>query len=117
MSTGVHPPTCPQVVQIDVHTGVGRTPLPLPNVLLGCRRALICQCPALALVRTHVRSGDARRAPGFPPGGAMRARLHADGGVSVAVADEFSRPDPTAAAYDRQPPQDVAAEQSVLGGM
>jgi replicative DNA helicase len=35
----------------------------------------------------------------------------------VAVADEFSRPSPTAPEYDRQPPQDVAAEQSVLGGM
>jgi replicative DNA helicase len=35
----------------------------------------------------------------------------------VAVADEFSRPTPTAPQYDRQPPQDVAAEQSVLGGM
>nr|WP_311713071.1 replicative DNA helicase [Geodermatophilus sabuli] len=40
-----------------------------------------------------------------------------DGGPSVAVADEFSRPTPTAPEYDRQPPQDVAAEQSVLGGM
>ena len=35
----------------------------------------------------------------------------------MAVADEFSRPSATAPAYDRQPPQDVAAEQSVLGGM
>jgi replicative DNA helicase len=35
----------------------------------------------------------------------------------VAVADDFSRPQATAPAYDRQPPQDVAAEQSVLGGM
>ncbi|MFW3172923.1 replicative DNA helicase [Geodermatophilus sp. CPCC 206100] len=35
----------------------------------------------------------------------------------MAVADDFSRPMPTAPAYDRQPPQDVAAEQSVLGGM
>jgi replicative DNA helicase len=35
----------------------------------------------------------------------------------VAVADDFSRPSATAPAYDRQPPQDVAAEQSVLGGM
>ena len=35
----------------------------------------------------------------------------------MAVADEFSRPTATAPAYDRQPPQDVAAEQSVLGGM
>src|SRR3712207_5578136 len=36
---------------------------------------------------------------------------------TVAVADDFSRPTPTAPQYDRQPPQDVAAEQSVLGGM
>ncbi|MGK5173867.1 replicative DNA helicase [Geodermatophilus sp. CPCC 205761] len=35
----------------------------------------------------------------------------------MAVADDFSRPMPTAPEYDRQPPQDVAAEQSVLGGM
>jgi replicative DNA helicase len=35
----------------------------------------------------------------------------------VAVADEYSRPSATAPEYDRQPPQDVAAEQSVLGGM
>ncbi|MGY1602024.1 replicative DNA helicase [Geodermatophilus sp. SYSU D00815] len=35
----------------------------------------------------------------------------------MAVADEFSRPVPSAPEYDRQPPQDVAAEQSVLGGM
>jgi replicative DNA helicase len=35
----------------------------------------------------------------------------------VAVADDFSRPSPSAPEYDRQPPQDVAAEQSVLGGM
>jgi replicative DNA helicase len=35
----------------------------------------------------------------------------------VAVADDFSRPQATAPAYDRQPPQDIPAEQSVLGGM
>ena len=35
----------------------------------------------------------------------------------MAVADDFSRPSATAPEYDRQPPQDVAAEQSVLGGM
>nr|WP_244274207.1 replicative DNA helicase [Geodermatophilus obscurus] len=33
------------------------------------------------------------------------------------MADDFSRPRATAPEYDRQPPQDVAAEQSVLGGM
>src|SRR4051812_33146570 len=38
-------------------------------------------------------------------------------GFGVAIADEFSRPTPSAPEYDRQPPQDVAAEQSVLGGM
>src|SRR3954451_17983980 len=47
-----------------------------------------------------------------------RGRLaRGDGGQSVAVADEYSRPQATAPEYDRQPPQDVAAEQSVLGGM
>ena len=35
----------------------------------------------------------------------------------MAVADEYSRPSATAPEYDRQPPQDVPAEQSVLGGM
>jgi replicative DNA helicase len=35
----------------------------------------------------------------------------------VAVADEYSRPLASAPEYDRQPPQDVQAEQSVLGGM
>jgi replicative DNA helicase len=35
----------------------------------------------------------------------------------VALADDFSRPSATAPAYDRQPPQDIPAEQSVLGGM
>ncbi|RBY75931.1 replicative DNA helicase [Blastococcus sp. TF02-09] len=35
----------------------------------------------------------------------------------MAVADEYSRPTAAAPEYDRQPPQDVQAEQSVLGGM
>ena len=35
----------------------------------------------------------------------------------MAVADDFSRPSATAPEYDRQPPQDVAAEQSVPAGM
>ncbi len=35
----------------------------------------------------------------------------------MAVADEYSRPLASAPEYDRQPPQDVQAEQSVLGGM
>ncbi|WP_222266655.1 replicative DNA helicase [Modestobacter marinus] len=35
----------------------------------------------------------------------------------MAVVDDISRPRTTAPEYDRQPPQDVAAEQSVLGGM
>lgn len=35
----------------------------------------------------------------------------------MAVVDDISRPRATAPEYDRQPPQDVAAEQSVLGGM
>src|SRR5438874_11944804 len=38
-------------------------------------------------------------------------------GSPVAVADDFSRPSAMAPEYDRQPPQDVQAEQSVLGGM
>src|SRR5215212_10212667 len=38
-------------------------------------------------------------------------------GFGVAVADEYSRPMASAPEYDRQPPQDVAAEQSMLGGM
>src|SRR5438067_9037408 len=40
-----------------------------------------------------------------------------DGGSPVAVADDFSRPSASAPEYDRQPPQDITAEQSVLGGM
>ncbi|MPR00367.1 replicative DNA helicase [Modestobacter sp. I12A-02628] len=35
----------------------------------------------------------------------------------MAVVDDISRPKAAAPEYDRQPPQDVAAEQSVLGGM
>ncbi len=35
----------------------------------------------------------------------------------MAVVDDISRPVAAAPQYDRQPPQDVAAEQSVLGGM
>jgi replicative DNA helicase len=35
----------------------------------------------------------------------------------VAVTDEIGTPGPRAADFDRQPPQDVQAEQSVLGGM
>ncbi|WP_432277322.1 replicative DNA helicase [Klenkia sesuvii] len=35
----------------------------------------------------------------------------------MAVVDDISRPVASAPQYDRQPPQDVAAEQSVLGGM
>src|SRR5919106_551433 len=53
----------------------------------------------------------------LPLGVVVRARLARDGGTPVAVADDFERPSPTAPEYDRQPPQDVAAEQSVLGGM
>ena len=37
----------------------------------------------------------------------------------MAVVDDLGQPSPSAAAEDfgRQPPQDLAAEQSVLGGM
>src|SRR3954466_6308026 len=62
-------------------------------------------------------SGDARRASGFPPEWRSRACRCRDGGTPVAVGDDFHRPSPTAPEYDRQPPQDIAAEQSVLGGM
>ena len=50
-------------------------------------------------------------------GGGERAQRDKRWGIPVAVADDFSRPAATAPEYDRQPPQDVAAEQSVLGGM
>src|SRR4051812_43186239 len=53
----------------------------------------------------------------LPHGVVIRARPQGDGGTPVAVADDFSRPSATAPAYDRQPPQDIPAEQSVLGGM
>ena len=53
----------------------------------------------------------------LPLGVVVRARPQGDGGTPVAVADEYSRPSATPPAYDRQPPQDVQAEQSVLGGM
>jgi replicative DNA helicase len=46
-----------------------------------------------------------------------RGRACARWRKTVAVADELSRPSATAPAYDRQPPQDIPAEQSVLGGM
>src|SRR5215211_5111597 len=55
--------------------------------------------------------------PELPSGEAWGRLARGDGGRSVAVADEYSRPQATAPEYDRQPPQDVAAEQSVLGGM
>src|SRR4051794_22041351 len=118
MSTGVHPPTCPQVVQRDVHTGSWTWPPCLPNVLLSCRRARNCRCPAVAIARTGVRvlvlpPPDPGRWPGSVPGWAPSSGW----GITVAVADDFSRPAATAPEYDRQPPQDVAAEQSGLGGM
>src|SRR3712207_1189945 len=55
--------------------------------------------------------------PELPSGQAWGRLARGDGGRSVAVADEYSRPQATAPEYDRRPPQDVAAEQSVLGGM
>src|SRR5215218_321198 len=117
MSTGVRPPTCPQVVQIHVHTGVGRG---LSRFLTSFPAAAgrgFCQCPAVAMTRTDVRSW--RRPPNsdFPTEWSCGRALHGDGGSTVAVADELSRPSATAPAYDRQPPQDIPAEQSVLGGM
>src|ERR671912_1336584 len=53
----------------------------------------------------------------LPLGVCTCACRRGEGGTQVAVADDFSRPSATAPEYDRQPPQDVAAEQSVLGGM
>src|SRR3954447_21946421 len=116
MSTRLHPPTCPQVVQIGVHTGVGRRPLRLPNVLLSCRRVPELSVPGGSNHRTDVRSGDARRTPASPRSGHTGAPARRWRNP-VAVADDFSRPQATAPAYDRQPPQDIPAEQSVLGGM
>src|SRR5215218_5507371 len=73
------------------------------------------------MTRTHVRVRCSvlvlpPPGPGDPAGACARVRREwmED---PVAVADDFERPSPTAPAYDRQPPQDVAAEQSVLGGM
>src|SRR3954471_23649600 len=116
MSTRLHPPTCPQVVQIGVHTGVGRRPLRVPNVHPSCRRAPKLSVPGVSNHRTHVRSGGARRTPTSPRSGDAGAPARRWRNP-VAVADDFSRPQATAPAYDRQPPQDIPAEQSVLGGM
>src|SRR3954447_13213443 len=117
MSTRLHPPTCPQVVQIGVHTGVGRRPVRLPNVLPSCRRvSRKCRCPAVAITEHMFGPGDARRTPTSPRSGGTGAPARRWRNP-VAVADDFSRPSATAPAYDRQPPQDIPAEQSVLGGM
>ena len=76
-----------------------------------------CRCPAVAIVRTHVRSGGAHRTPGFPSGWLCgRAREQMEECPWRWPTTSAGR-QATAPAYDRQPPQDVAAEQSVLGGM
>src|SRR3954447_9842945 len=74
MSTRLCPPTCPQVVQRDVHTGVGRAPLRLPSVLPELPPGTNCRCPAVAIPRTHVRVGDPRLLCwNFPPASAEDA--------------------------------------------
>ncbi|RBY92253.1 replicative DNA helicase [Blastococcus sp. TBT05-19] len=117
MSTRLRPPTCPQVVQIGVHSGGGLRRPAFPNVLCGHRdTGLSVPCG-----RQRPNSCSVRRSP--PSSRTSPARSGVVGAPArrwrypVAVADEFSRPTATAPAYDRQPPQDVAAEQSVLGGM
>src|SRR4051794_40136881 len=99
-------------------------PSALPNVLSRCCRSTrSCRCPAVDTTRTHVRVFACRVLVLPPPDPRPRrgsVRGCAGGwmeGPGVAIADEFSRPTPSAPEYDRQPPQDVAAEQSVLGGM
>src|SRR3954449_228047 len=99
-------------------------PSALPNVLSRCCRSTrSCRCPAVDTTRTHVRV-FACRVLVLPPPDPRPRRGSVRGcagewmeGPGVAIADEFSRPTPSAPEYDRQPPQDVAAEQSVLGGM
>src|SRR3954468_6504665 len=99
-------------------------PSALPNVLSRCCRSTrSCRCPAVDTTRTHVRV-FACRVLVLPPPDPRPRRGSVRGcagewmeGAGVAIADEFSRPTPSAPEYDRQPPQDVAAEQSVLGGM
>src|SRR4051812_655588 len=99
-------------------------PSALPNVLSRCCRSTrSCRCPAVDTTRTHVRV-IACRVLVLPPPDPRRRRGSVRGCAGewmeepgVAIADEFSRPTPSAPEYDRQPPQDVAAEQSVLGGM
>src|SRR3954469_6082581 len=133
--TGRCPPTSPHVdmrPSTDLSTSCAERrphrcwtgPSALPNVLSRCCRSTrSCRCPAVDTTRTHVRV-FACRVLVLPPPDPRRRRGSVRGcagewmeGSGVAIADEFSRPTPSAPEYDRQPPQDVAAEQSVLGGM
>uniref|UniRef100_UPI002FCD7273 replicative DNA helicase n=1 Tax=Geodermatophilus chilensis TaxID=2035835 RepID=UPI002FCD7273 len=121
MSTRLCPPTCPQVVQKRVHTGVG---LVRPHFLTSS------STPVGAELSVPRGSKDPNKrssqvcsvlvlpppGPGLVPG-PVRGCAVSGWRNPVAVAGDFERPSPTAPAYDRQPPQDVAAEQSVLGGM
>src|SRR5688500_11186420 len=116
MSTGVNPPTCPQVVQIGVHTGVGRGPPRLPNVPSSYRRAPDLSVPG-ASFQPNTRSVRRRPPNSDFPAEWWCGRACTRWRNTVAVADDFSRPAPTAPAYDRLPPQDIPAEQSVLGRM
>src|SRR5919107_6342497 len=47
----------------------------------------------------------------------LRTQVRTSGGGAVAVTDEVGTAGPRSPDFDRQPPQDVQAEQSVLGGM
>src|ERR687890_1174073 len=47
----------------------------------------------------------------------LRTQGRTSGGGAVAVTDEVGTAGPRSPDFDRQPPQDVQAEQSVLGGM
>src|SRR5919112_3502126 len=109
MSTRLCPPTCPQVVQIGVHTGVGRDPLRLPSVLSELPPGTNCRCPAVAIPRTNVRVGDPRLlSRTFPPASAWTPRTRGwwavrGGGRRVQqAAGDGTRVRPAAAAGRRR---------------
>ena len=85
----------------------------------GCRTGpsgRTCQCPAVAMTEQMFGPAAPAELPASPRSGGAGAPARRWRNP-VAVADDFSRPSATAPAYDRQPPQDIPAEQSVLGGM